>query len=139
MTPDDSKRISRRFVDDVLNQRDLTALHDLVDPDAADQLKASMMTYLALVAIPDFRMTIDMMIAEEDKVAMLSTFAGTHQGPFMDGPPSGRGVTGRMAALFRVADGKIVESWQHCDQWGLVRQIGLNDADDARPMQTVQG
>lgn len=123
MSIENNKAIVRRFVDEVLNGKDLAAAGQLFAPTSKDQYKAALTMYLVLTAFPDFTVSVEQVIAESDKVTVLSTFSGTHQGTFMNIPPTGKGVTGKMTNTFRIADGKIVESWQTYDPWGLVQQI----------------
>ena len=56
------------------------------------------------------------------------TIEGTHLGPFLGQPASGRLV--RMAAInvFGVANGRIVERWGVQDLYGLLRQIADAEA-----------
>ena len=125
MSADDNKAIVGQFMEEVLNRRQPAALGRLVDGQATDRLQSSLTLYLVLTAFPDFRLSVEHMIADGDTVTVLSTFTGTHQGPFMGLPPTGRGVRGRMANTFRVVDGKIVDSWQNFDPWGLIQQLGV--------------
>jgi predicted ester cyclase len=48
----------------------------------------------------------------------------THKGPFQGVAPAGRRVTWVGINEYRVADGKIRETWQLADTLGLMRQIG---------------
>ncbi|HEY0603766.1 MAG TPA: ester cyclase [Herpetosiphonaceae bacterium] len=126
MLLEENKAVVRRFVEEVLNQKNMASAGQLVDSNGVDQLKASLTMYLVLTAFPDFRVNIEHMIAEDDKVTVLSTFSGTHKGEFMGIPGTGKGVTGKMTNSFRIAQGKIVESRQTYDPWGLVQQIAPN-------------
>ena len=60
---------------------------------------------------PDMKMTIDDLIAEEDKVVVRSTFSGTHKGEFMGIAPTNKKVTLTAINIYRIADGKLVEEW----------------------------
>jgi len=50
-------------------------------------------------------------IAEGDRVVYLATFTGTHTGPFLGVPASGKRVSIPMLETWRVEDDKIVEHW----------------------------
>lgn len=121
----------RSFLDEVLNQRDLAATDRYVTEECADHLKGSLTFYLVLSAFPDFRLNIEHVIAEGENVAVLSTFSGTHKQVFMGIPPSGQGVTGRVAFSFRVIKDKIVESWAEFEPWGLLQQVGVSPMPNA--------
>lgn len=120
----ENRQLATRFVDEVLNRRDPGAMAELAAPGMTDQLKTSMTMYLVLASFPDFRATIDHVIADDERVTVLASFTATHQGEFMGVPPTGRGVTGKLTAFFRTRDGRAVESWQNWDPWGLMEQLG---------------
>lgn len=65
------------------------------------------------------------MIAEEDIVAIRFTLAGTHEGVFMDIPPTGRTVEVGGCGIFHFGDGQIIERWQEFDTLGLLGQLGV--------------
>ena len=75
-------------------------------------------------AFPDFRVTIEDLVAEDGRVAMRSLWRGTHQGELMGVPPTGKAVTVLEQHIFRIADGKIAEHWSVMDQMGLMQQLG---------------
>jgi len=67
------------------------------------------------------------MIAEDDMVAVCVTFTGTHRGLLRWGPrrlpPTGKPVREAELFVFRVVDGKIVESWATWDRLSLLEQL----------------
>lgn len=81
-----------------------------------------------LEAIPDLEDTIDMLIADGDRVAVRYTTIGTHEGEFLGIEPTGETVEVTSMAVVQVADGQIVELWNHPDRFGLFQQLGLIDA-----------
>ena len=124
MSVDDNKRLARSFLNDVLNGRDFASAPSYFTDDVTDHFAGSMSTYLALAAFPDFHLTIEHMVAEEDLVTVLATFTGTHRGEFSGIPPTDKGITGRAAFAFRVADGRIADTWSEIEPWGLLQQLG---------------
>ena len=52
-------------------------------------------------------------------------FHGTHLGPLMGIPPTGKRVTIGVIDIVRVVEGKIVEHWCVVDQMGLMQQLGV--------------
>lgn len=83
-------------------------------------------------AFPDLTMTVDQLIACDDTVTLCWTSQGTHTGHFSNPEAQAFGLapTGRTArwsgiTLFRLADGKIVETRSHGDVYGLLRQLRL--------------
>lgn len=76
-------------------------------------------------AFPDFTLAIEDVIAEGDTAAVRFGWVGTHRGPFMGVPPTGRVVRGGGITLMRYADGLIAERWQAMDLLGVMAQLGL--------------
>ena len=71
-------------------------------------------------AFPDFHMTIEDLIAEEDIVVAFFTQGGTHRRTFMGASPTGRQVQFTEIGILRVAGGKVVERWFEPDMLGLL-------------------
>ena len=74
---------------------------------------------------PDLHFTIDDMVVEGDRVVVRWTFNGTHKGEFMGVPPTNKKITAWGIEIYRVVDGKFVESWERFDDLGLMQQLGL--------------
>jgi predicted ester cyclase len=62
-------------------------------------------------AMPDIHVTIEDLAGEGDRVFGRFTTRGTHTGPLMGIPPTGRPVTIFEWVCHRFVDGKVVESW----------------------------
>jgi predicted ester cyclase len=71
-------------------------------------------------AFSDAHATINDLIAEGDKVVAYTTNAYTHTGVFRGKPPTGKQVSFSVITIYRLADGKIVESW---DDIGLHTEL----------------
>lgn len=99
--------------------------HDPSAPEVTDL--ASYKGFVAMVrsGMPDFHVTIDDMVTEGDEVAARWTASGTHRGEFLGIPPTGKHATWTGIAIYRFADGKIVEAWWSKDTLGLLQQIGV--------------
>lgn len=78
-----------------------------------------------LTAFPDLRLDIEDVVAEEDKVLARLTIRATHQGDFMDIPPTGKEVEVSVLDLFRIADGRLEEHWAMIDNLGMMQQLGV--------------
>jgi len=76
-------------------------------------------------AFPDWRHTIEDMIAEGDKVVARMTVQGTHKGDFLGVPASGKEVVFTNICIFRITSGKIMESWQEIDMMSVMQQLGV--------------
>jgi steroid delta-isomerase-like uncharacterized protein len=75
-------------------------------------------------SLPDLHISIQDIMAEEDKVIVRVLLEGTHLGSGLGVPPSGRRVRVAGIIVFRVSKGQFVEGWNSWDQLGLLRQIG---------------
>lgn len=62
-------------------------------------------------AFPDVHVTIEDVAGEGDRVYCRFTTRGTHRGPLMGIPPTGRPVTVHEMSCHRVIDGLVTESW----------------------------
>lgn len=75
-------------------------------------------------AFPDVRVEIDELLVDGDRVAVATTFAGTHQGELMGMAPTGRKVAVTGIDIVRIEDGRIAEHRGLTDIVGLMRQLG---------------
>ena len=75
-------------------------------------------------AFPDFRNTIEDLIAEDNKVVARLTYNATHRGEIFSVAPTGRKVEYSGVAIFHIVDNKIVNGWVLGDTPSLMRQIG---------------
>jgi len=81
--------------------------------------------YSALwAAFPDLEITVDDLIAEDEKVAWRLTARGTHTGEFHGLPGTGTKVTFGAQYIFELRNGKIVRRWTNLDRLGLMIQLG---------------
>jgi hypothetical protein len=74
-----------------------------------------------LSAFPDLHFTINDMIVEGDKVAIRSTWTGTHKGELKGISPTNKKVTAWEIEIDRIAGGKFAEIWTRYDTLGLMR------------------
>jgi steroid delta-isomerase-like uncharacterized protein len=129
---------SRRLLEESFNDGNFALVDELVAGDALNHdpalpaqmrdlrgpeaLKRVVSMYRA--AFPDLRMTVDDVIATNDKVVLRWHSDGTHRGELAGLAPTGsRGsVTG--ISIDRWEGGKIVEAWAEWDNMGLARQLG---------------
>jgi predicted ester cyclase len=81
--------------------------------------------WLKSVWSPDWRMTVDEMIAEEDRVMVRWTFYGTQIGEYAGLPPTNRKVVYSGINIFRVENNKIAEIWDISDRLWLWQQLGV--------------
>jgi steroid delta-isomerase-like uncharacterized protein len=82
-------------------------------------------------AFPDLHWTLHDTVVEDDRVVSLSSWTGTHRGPFMGIPPTGRSVAVEAWTLDRYRDGRLTESRIIMDIAGMLIQLGLIPAPTA--------
>ena len=82
-------------------------------------------------AFPDFRMTVEDVLAEGEYVCCRFRQTGTHEGELFGVPPTGRSVDFGELAICRIVGGRIVASWFQTDMLSLMGQLGVADAQPA--------
>lgn len=133
----DNETTIRTLIEEVWNRGNLAATEDLVAPDAMDHdsarppdlpqgregVKEAVSIYRT--AFPDLRLSIDELLAHEDKVVWRWHSEGTHSGEFLGLLPTNKHgkITG--ISIARLEDGKVVESWSEWDNLGLLQQLGV--------------
>jgi steroid delta-isomerase-like uncharacterized protein len=75
-------------------------------------------------ALPGCQISIEDMVGEGDEVACRATLHGTHTGPLMGVPATGKDVSVPTITILRFAGGKCVERWSQADFLGMLQQIG---------------
>jgi len=76
-------------------------------------------------SFPDFTSHIEMMAAEDERVAVRASHTGTHQGDFMGIPATGKKVTVEATGIYTFSQGKLVENRVVFDAYGLLQQLGV--------------
>jgi predicted ester cyclase len=75
-------------------------------------------------AVPDARGVAEDVLVDGDRVMIRHAHYGTQQGPFMGLPPTGARLDFPGVEIFRLADGRIAESWHIDDNVRLMQQLG---------------
>jgi steroid delta-isomerase-like uncharacterized protein len=128
-----NKEVVRKLVEDVFNGGETQLLSELVSQDHISHLpmgdhygpEGVRIDITGLrAAFPDLTITIEDMLGEKDEVAYRFTIRGTHHGPYMGVPATGRQVAFDGIAFYRLSDGKSVERWVQYDGVSLLQQIG---------------
>ena len=127
MSPAENKAVVRRYFEEFHNSREDAILEKIIVPELLEPTRG--VTHMLLTAFPDYRITIEDQIAEEDKVATVWSGSGTHQGEWQSPAgsiaPTGKQVTWTATTTLRLSGGKISDviasSWDHL---GILQQLG---------------
>jgi predicted ester cyclase len=132
MLTDDNKALVQRFYEEIVNQKNLTALDQFVAPNAVNHTVPagfpqgpSQFLGLHFNAFPDLKVTVEDLLADGDKVVARVSILGTHQGALMAVSPTGKPFTGMAINIFRIVNGKMVEHWGLADRLGALQQLGV--------------
>jgi predicted ester cyclase len=119
--PTDETTTVERQLEDAFNRRDAAFY------DAHPGLTPTKAFYQELwVAFPDMRATPETTITADGWVAQRLSVSGTMEGTFMGMAPTGKRVTYEVIAMFRVADGRIVEYHAQADVMSMMQQLGIS-------------
>jgi predicted ester cyclase len=123
----------KRAIDAGWNHGDLDAIDELFAPDFVEHqagigpgregVKGSIRALHT--AFPDLHLAVEDSIALGDMVWLRLHATGTHEGPFMGTPASGRPIDITVIDVARVVDGRLVEHWGVADRLSVAQQIGL--------------
>ena len=124
-----NKAVVRLLITEVLNGGRLELIDEPYSPELAPGARRWITPFRA--SFPDVHMEIVDLIAEGDKVVGRFTLMGTHKGPFAGRPGTGHLASWSSIRIYRLADGKVVETWAMQDRLGLLQQIGAIAAPEA--------
>jgi len=133
---EENKALARRYLEEIWDKGNVDLINELFTTDfvrhgppavegevrGPEDFKGLVSTYHA--GLPDFRVTIDDMIAEGDRVVTRWTVRGTHQGELMGSAPTGNQVTFTGYLFDRIAGSKIEEEWVDYDTLHVMQEIG---------------
>ncbi len=120
MSAEENKAFIRRYFEALNRDKSPATLDQWV---ADEHLKQYIATVEA--AFPNYQFAIEDLVAEGGEVAVRVTSELEHRGELMGFPPTGKRATISGIFLYRIAGGKIVESWIQSDRLGLLQQLGL--------------
>ena len=131
------RELAKRGFEEIWNKKSLNAIDELHPPSyighhpggvgdikGTTVFKQFVSAYIA--SFPDIHFELHDIVVEDNLAAMRWTSFGTHLGPFMGVPPTGKvgpGMTGMVIAKFE--GDKQIESWNEYDLLGLMGWLGL--------------
>ena len=122
-----NKAVAMRVFDEIFNQGKFQVADEIYSPDfqnhglhrSVDLRTDQDAVHAEKKAFPDLRLSVQQMVAEGDKVAVLWTFQGTHTGSGYEGLlPTGTKVEIRGITIWRIVNGRIIEEWSSFSEAG---------------------
>jgi steroid delta-isomerase-like uncharacterized protein len=132
--------IAKRWFDEVWNQRRTATITELFAPngishgaaeDGSDlHGPAAFLTLYERItgAFPDMKLKIEDAIAQGDKVLIRWTATMRHTGDGLGIAATNKPVAIGGMSLARIANGQLVEAWDHWDKLAMLQQIGAISA-----------
>lgn len=134
MSNETNKAIIRRMLEQVMNEGRLDLVEEFFTedlasytvgwPPATGQEHLKQFITMTHNAFPDLQLTIDDALADGEKVAIRWTMNGTNDGELLGLPATGKQVSQSGTTFYRLANGRIAETWFLADDLGLMRQLG---------------
>ena len=135
-----NKALVRRLYEEGFNEGNLDVVDELVAPDVVthdpiildaptgpDSIRGGI--EMIRTAFPDFHVEVLDLLAEGDRVASFLSMSGTNTGDYRRGGATHKKGTMRAFFLWRVADGRLAESWGMADRFQFLQQLGMIPSD----------
>jgi steroid delta-isomerase-like uncharacterized protein len=134
MSTEENKALLRRYIKEVWDKQNPAAVDEFLAPDykrhrsptieplTRDDQKQLLTKFRA--GFPDIQLTVEEIIAEDNRLAFRSTIRATHQNEFLGIAPTGKKVTVGLVDVIHIENGKFVEQWGGPDLLDLVQQLG---------------
>jgi predicted ester cyclase len=136
-----NKELVRRLYEQGFNAGDLDVVDQLVSrdvvthnpiildaPTGPDSIRGGI--EMLHRSFPDLHVEVLDLIAEGDRVAAFLRMSGTNTGDYRRGGATDQRGSMRAFFIWRVADGRLVESWGVADRFELLQQLGIIPSDD---------
>jgi predicted ester cyclase len=134
-----NKTIITRMIEEGINGQNFEIFDELLAPDYVRYSQAmppgleeitGIETYKRFIrdhfeAFPDYKEEILHILAEADKVSIITRGRATHTGPLGDIAATNKKLIIDNYGIFRLKNGKIMEMWVSWDNLAMQRQLGL--------------
>ncbi len=129
-----NKEVARRYFEELVNERRLDLLEEIIAEDAADETRVGPggdgtrehfreHALWLFENVGDARTTITDVIAEGDRVVVFWQLDGVQLGEFFGVPATGRPFSGASISTLTIKDGRVVRYRVLPDRLGVVRQL----------------
>jgi predicted ester cyclase len=135
MSVEENKALVRREIDEAWHKGNLMVIDEIYAANFVDHSafpgttpdREGIKQFISVIrdAFPDIKLTIEDLIAENDKVVERVTATGTNKGEFMGIKPTNMQVTVPVITINRFAGDQIVERWSISDQLAMMHQLGV--------------
>ncbi len=139
MSVESNKELVRHWFEEIVNGRTdpavfMSALEETISPDFVDhdgpdpqhgQEAMRRAVPVLLKALPDASFTVEKLIGENDLVAVRVRGQATHTAEVLGIAPTGKHITWTENEIFRIEDGRIVESWGEGGLEEALAEIGF--------------
>ena len=136
---DNNKTIARRLINEFWNRGKMELAEELAAPNferielfsdnvgrGPEGLRAA--AHIWRGAFPDVHLTLNELLAEDDKIACQWTFTGTHKGELNGTPATGKTVSITGLSILYLEDGRMTKEIIATDLLTLMKQLGLMNA-----------
>ena len=127
-----AKALVSRLVEEVMNEGRVDVLPEIYTDRLATAARKWIEPFLASFA--DVEMRIVEIVAEDDRVVGRFLCSGTHVGPWLGHPATGRRFHDIPEVyFFTIRDGRIAAAWGLEDTFDRLRQLGIlhNDTESS--------
>jgi len=143
VSTEENKAIVRRLYEELYEKRNIAVVDEVFAPDyvrhmafvgwQTSKLRGTEVYRNDMKHVwptfPDLTVTVEQMIAEDDKVVTIAMLSGTQMGDEPGGPcgaikATGRRVTVPIAIVSRLSEGEIVEDWESDNFGSFWQQLG---------------
>ena len=134
MTLEENKTIANRVFTEVFSQARIDLIDEIFHKDFTSHTTSGevrgteglkMTISMNKNAFEDSHFIIEDQVAEKDKVVTRYTWSGMHTGEFMGASPTGKKIIFTGMVIYRIADRKVIESWDQFDALGMMQQLGI--------------
>ena len=135
MSVEQNKEVTRRTIEEVMNQGKVELIPELFDPNyvhrgpggqevrGQEGWKQTVLNSRA--AFPDIRYTIVELVGEANRVVCQHSATGTHKGDYMGIPATGKQIATGGMFVNRFEGGKVVETWGVSNPVLMYQQLGV--------------
>lgn len=139
MSAESNAAVARRILEEGFNEGDLEVFDEVCAPDVVSHDPAEEADVRGVEAhkervrsyreaMSDFHVTLEDLIASEDKVVTRWSVSGTNDGQLMGMPPTNRRVNITGISIDRFDEsGRIAETWDEWDNAGFMSQLGMSE------------